>query len=115
MALDGLHTVDIIETMEKFLEQVRPPEEIRAQLDVNYSIDAQSIVINEVRPRWDNKDEYREYGIAKATYNRSKNEWKIFWKRADLKWHGYTPELTVKTLVEFLRVVKEDKHHCFWG
>jgi hypothetical protein len=115
MALDGLHAVNIIETMENFLERVRPPEHMRSQLDVNYSIDRQSIIINQVRPHWDNKDDYREYAVAKATYNRSKDHWKIFWKRADSKWHAYLPNPTAKTLAEFLQVVKEDKNHCFWG
>jgi hypothetical protein len=70
--------------MENFLDQVRPPEEMRSKLDVNYDIDGQSIVINELHPRWDNKDDYQEYGVAKATYNRSKNEWKSFWRQASL-------------------------------
>ena len=88
---------------------------MRVQLDVNYKIEGQSVLIYETRPRWDNKEEYRDYAIAKATYIRSKNHWKVFWMRADLKWHAYPPAPTVKSLQEFTQVVKEDKHHCFWG
>ena len=115
MTLDGLQTLDIIEIMENLLEKVRPPEDMRLQLDVNYKIEGQSVVIYETRPRWDNKKEYKDYAVAKATYVRSKNYWKVFWMRADLKWHAYLPAPTVKSLQEFTQLVKEDTHHCFWG
>jgi hypothetical protein len=115
MTLDGLHTVDIIETMENFLESERPPADMRSQLDINYLIEGQSVIINEVRPAWENKDEYREYPVAKATYVRTKNHWKVFWLRADFKWYAYPPQPIVQTLQEFSQLVKEDKHHCFWG
>jgi hypothetical protein len=115
MTLDGLHTVEIIETMENFLESVRPPVDIRSKLDITYTIEGQSVIINEVRPRWDRPNEYRQYAVAKATYVRAKNHWKVFWQRANLKWYVYPPKPSVKTLQEFVRLVKEDKHHCFWG
>ena len=44
-----------------------------------------------------------------------KNIWKVFWQRADLKWHSYEPKPTVKQLTDFLKLVDEDEHHCFKG
>jgi hypothetical protein len=46
---------------------------------------------------------------------RTRNHWKIYWKRQDLKWHGYEPQLEVRTLDDFLRVVDTDEYGCFFG
>jgi len=115
MSLDALKSVEIIEALEQYLERSRPPEHIRKDLDIGYKIDNQSIEIFEIRPSWKNPKETKETPVAKTTFVSSKNHWKVFWMRADLKWHGYTPKLEVKTLAEFLKLVEEDKHGCFWG
>jgi hypothetical protein len=115
MAIDGLKTVDIIEIMENYLEKVRPPEKIRKQLDLSYKIEDQSVILTESSPIWHNPIESAEYSYAKATFIKSKNVWKIFWLRANLKWYSYEPVPEVSTLKEFLKIVDEDEHHCFKG
>jgi hypothetical protein len=115
MVLDGLQTVDIIEAMENFLEMVRPSEDVRPQLDISYKIEGQSVFVLEIRPQFGNKQLYREYAVAKATYVRSENIWKVFWMRANLKWYSYLPQPVVGDIKEFAKLVREDKHHCFWG
>ena len=115
MAIDILKTVDIIEIMENYLEKVRPPENIRNQLDVGYIIEGQSVILAEIRPGWNIPIEYFSYGYAKATFIKSKNVWKIFWMRATLKWQLYEPMPEVMSLNEFLKVVDKDDYHCFKG
>ena len=53
--------------------------------------------------------------FAKATYVRTQKIWKIYWQRADLKWHSYEPVPTVKTIDAFCAAVEEDPYGCFWG
>jgi hypothetical protein len=115
MAIDTLKTLDIIEVMGNFIEKKRPPVHVRPQLDIDYRIDGQSVTVVEVRPRWDNPEVYRDSPRAKTTFVKAKNQWKVFWMRADLKWHSYAPKPYVLTLKEFTELVDEDKHHCFWG
>ena len=115
MAIDTLKTLDIIEVMENFVDKRRPPVHIRPKLDISYRIENQSVTIVEVRPKWDNPAVYRDTLIAKTTFIKSKNQWKVFWMRADLNWHSYTPKPYVRTLSEFTELVDEDKHACFWG
>lgn len=88
---------------------------MRHKIDLTYSIDKQSITILELRPGWAQPETTVEINIAKATFVQTKNCWKVFWQRSDLKWHSYTPSPTVQTVSEFVKVVEEDKHHCFWG
>lgn len=115
MAIDIFKTLEVIEVMENFVERRRPPEAIRNQLDLSYKIENQSIIVFEIRPRWDNPTEKMESPIAKTTYVKSGNCWKVFWMRADLKWHAYQPQPTVASLKHFTQLLEEDKHHCFWG
>ena len=115
MAIDALQTLDIIEAMENFIARKRPPEHIRLKLDIGYKIEQQSVIIFEIRPQWNKPEVIREHPVAKTTFVKTKNHWKVFWVRADLKWHAYPPAPTVKTISAFTKLVEEDKHHCFWG
>jgi hypothetical protein len=115
MAIDPLQTLEVIETLENFISKIRPPEHIRKELDIGYNIDGQAIIISEIRPQWDKPEIIHQYPVAKTTFVKAKNHWKVFWRRADLKWHSYTPKPIVQTIKEFTKLVEEDKLHCFWG
>lgn len=115
MALEFENEIEIIEVMEGYLINARPPEEIRNQLDINYKIESQSIVVFEIRPLWNNPNIKIESEIAKTTFVKKENIWKIFWFRADMKWHSYKPNPKVSSLKEFVKIVEEDKLGCFWG
>src|SRR5206468_3239800 len=115
MALDALNTVDIIELMENYIARTRPPEEIRNELDINYKIDNQSIILFEIRPSWPDKAQRMTHDFAKTTYNKKNGVWKVYWLRANLKWYLYEPCPTVKKLADFLQLVETDKYGCFKG
>jgi hypothetical protein len=115
MALDIIKTAETIHALEVFMDKRRPPENIRHEIDLDYKIENQSIIIFEVRPHWHKKDEKIESPIAKTTWVKTQKCWKIFWMRADLKWHSYQPAAVVETIEEFLKVVDKDAHGCFWG
>ena len=115
MALDLQHNLEIINIMENYLDQVRPEEEIRHELDLGYGIKNQSIELFEIRPVWNDPTRIQHLPYAKTTYIKSKNKWKIFWMRADLKWHGYTPNLYAKNLKTVLDIIDKDEYACFKG
>ena len=98
-----------------FVEQHRPPPHIRKELDLGYRVKDQSVEIFEIRPRWNNPQQKIEEMVAKATYVKKSGIWKIYWQRADMKWHSYDPMPEVSSLEEFLELVAEDKHCCFYG
>src|SRR5690606_6283219 len=108
-------SIDIIETMENYMVKVKPEPGIRKQLDVNYEIKDQSVILNAIRPIWNKPNEILTLGYAKATYVKNKKVWKIFWKRADNKWHTYKPRPTVNELKDFLNLVDQDEFGCFKG
>ncbi len=98
-----------------FIERIRPPQRIREQLDYGYRIENQSVEIFGVRPVWNNSSKQIEEKVARTTYVKKDKVWKIYWMRADLKWHRYEPYPTANNLEEFLGVVEKDAHGCFFG
>lgn len=115
MTFDYTKSDEIIKILENYLAEVRPDPEIRHKIDLGYQIIGQSVILNEILPRWDNPKEIMTINNAKATYVKNKNIWKVFWRRADNKWHPYTPNPIVKTLQDFLELVKKDECQCFYG
>src|SRR5687767_8841709 len=115
MALSELETAHMHKVVGEYMDRRRPPAHLRQKIDLGYRIQGQGVEIFEVSPAFSRPLEKVERLIAKATFVRSEDAWKVYWQRADLKWHRYEPVPTVKTLSEFLLVLEEDAHGCFWG
>jgi hypothetical protein len=98
-----------------YVEGKRPPAYIRKELDIGFRVKGQSVEIFEISPRWDDPQVILENPVAKATYVKAQKAWKVYWQRADLKWHGYEPNPAVASLKEFLAVVEADEYACFWS
>lgn len=98
-----------------FMANRRPPAHLRDELDLGYRVDGHSVEIFEIRPDWKDHAIRRERPVAKATFVRTKGVWRVFWMRADLKWHSYKENLEVRSLEAFLDVVDRDDYGCFFG
>lgn len=115
MAFTPQQLADIESSMADFMAKRRPPESIRDQVDLAWRIEGQSVVIYTIRPAWRDESRKIEEPVGRATFVRTKNRWRIYWMRADLKWHAYPPRPEVVFFDEYLAVVNEDEHGCFWG
>ena len=115
MALSEFELKRTEKLLAEFIQKRRPPPHVRSELDLAFRIKGQSVEIFEIRPYWRDSSKKLEHSVAKATYNKSKGSWSIFWQRADLKWHRYEPHLEAATIEEFLGVVGKDDHGCFFG
>lgn len=115
MAFDDLERKRHERDLAKFMERRRPPPEIRSKLDLGYKLDGQSVEIFEIRPHWRDNTKTTHTPLAKTTFVRSQNCWKVYWMRRDLKWHGYEPTPKVHSLAAFLDVVDRDEYSCFFG
>ena len=115
MTLSEFETKRCEKLVAEFIERRRPPLHVRSAVDLAFRMQDQRVEIFEVRPNWRDNTKLQEHSIAKATYNRSKRNWKVFWKRADLKWHSYQPAAEVASIEDFLAIVQKDEHGCFFG
>ncbi|HSC88696.1 MAG TPA: DUF3024 domain-containing protein [Polyangiaceae bacterium] len=101
--------------VKAFIESRRPPPHLRSQVDLAFRVAGQSVEIFEVRPHWKQPEIVLEHPVAKATYVKTTSTWRVFWHRSDLKWHRYGPVPEVRSLEDFIQLVAEDAHACFWG
>lgn len=115
MSLESMLTLEVIEALENYIEKIRPEEALRDKVDVAYKIENQSIIIYEIRPSFRQPKQKIESLVAKATFVKAKDYYKVFWLQSDLKWHSYKPLPTVKSIRDFIHVVSEDQYGCFWG
>jgi len=115
MALSKEELAEHKKLLDLYMEAIWPPEKIRPKLDVGYSIDDQTIELYEIRPFWNNPEKILNHPYARSTWVKVKNRWKVYWRRADQKWHAYKPFPEVSTLGDFLRLVEDDEYCCFKG
>ena len=115
MAFTETEALQVHSLMEDFMKQHRPHDHIRDKLDLSWRISGQSVEIFEIRPHYLKPDEKLEEEVARITYIRMQDHWKLFWMMSDLKWHGYDPKPIVPTLSEALIEVENDPHGCFFG
>ena len=115
MAFTELEQKRIEKAASRFIEKHRPAAHIRPELDLGFRLKGQSIEIFEIRPVWKTEHLKQERPVAKATYIKTQEMWRIFWQRADLKWHRYEPIPDVESIDEFLTIVGQDEYCCFWG
>ena len=115
VAFSELEKRRIEKVVDAYVQKRRPPPNIRPELDIGFRVKGQSVELFEIRPVWRRPNEIMEHPVAKATFVKTQAVWKIFWMRADLKWHSYPPVPAVGTVEKFLENVEADPHGCFWG
>ena len=110
-----MSVINILENSIKTnVEKIRPPVEVRNQLDIGYSFVNNSLILFEICPSFMDKSIIMNIEFAKARYYKSQEIWKVYWKRANENWELYqTPE--VSHIDKFFKIVKEDKYGCFFG
>lgn len=115
MAFNDIERKRVENAVRAFVEKHRPPEHLRDEVDLSFRFDGRSVELFEIRQRWDNPAEKIEERVAKARYLQSRDEWLVYWQRADLEWHKYGPKPEVRSIEAFLALVEEDEYACFFG
>lgn len=93
----------------------RTPEHRKEKLRFEYDIEKQNVYIYEIRPYWHEPKESSRMVFAKLTYVKSRNIWKLYWKRASGKWERYAPKESDKDLRKLVREIDIDSYGCFFG
>lgn len=104
----------VAKEVQAFLKKVRPKAELLHKLDYGFRYHNRCVILFSIRPRFDDKSKKTEDTFAKARYIGTRKIWKVYWMRGNLRWHPYEPH-EVGSLRAFLKLVAQDKHHCFFG
>ena len=114
MAFGELELKRIEQTVGEFCRK-RSPAHLRDKLRLEYSVKGHEVIIFERRPKWDNPKEWTELPVAKLKFIRSANKWRLYWQRADLKWHEYPGQSSSDRINDLVREVDADPLACFFG
>ena len=115
MAFDDLELKRIDNSVGALCRRRTRPD-LRHELEFIYEIDGHNVSVYEVRPAWRDPSQKTKLGVARFKYVRSRNEWRLYWMRRDLKWHRYNvEEAQSKRLEPLVRVVEEDRLCAFFG
>ena len=114
MAFNDLEMKQIERTVGVLCSR-RSPANIKDQLQCKYRIKRQAVVVYEWRPRWNKPDEWAASDVAKLKFIRRQGEWRLYWMRADLKWHAYPGLPSSRDLADLVREIDRDPHGCFFG
>jgi hypothetical protein len=93
----------------------RAPAHLQDKIRLRYAVTNQDVLIQELRPDWNDPSEWIELDIAKLRYVRTADEWRLYWKRASGKWWLYEPYSSSKTLSSMVNEIDIDSDGCFFG
>lgn len=114
MPFSDLERKRIEQTVDDFCDK-RSPVQLKDKLRLVYAVKGHEVVISERRPRWDNQTEWTETPVAKLKFIRSAGKWRLYWMRADLKWHEYPGLSSSPRLDDLVREIDADPLACFFG
>jgi len=89
--------------------------QLKDKLQLGYSVKGHEIIIFERRPKWDHLKEWIESPVAKLKFIRSANKWRLYWQRADLKWHEYPGPSSSDRIGDLVQEIDADTLACFFG
>lgn len=113
MAFSELERKRIEQVVGTFCRR-RSPGHLKDKLRLEYSVKGHDVVIVERRPRWDNQSEWTESPVAKLKFIRSVGKWRLYWMRADMKWHEYPGLSSSSCLDELVQEIDADPLACFF-
>jgi hypothetical protein len=103
------------ETKLKIFCEERVPEEIRNKIKMTYETNGNKITIFEEREPWTGKGPWTKMPIAQIRYNEEKDNWTIYWRDRNEKWHLYTDLNPRKQIEEIIKEIDSDPNGIFWG
>lgn len=115
MAFSELEIKRAEKILAAFVVRRGPPPEYYQEVQLCFRLLDAGVEIYEKRAVFQKPTQMVEIPIAKVQFVKSRGVWKVYWQRADMKWHIYQPQGEVKSLEEFVAVVEADEHYCFFG
>lgn len=114
--MSQVKVIDLIENMiQKYIEEMRPPIDIRDKLDIGYKYKNNTLEIYEIRPHWKNKEIIRNHSFAKAKFIKSRNTWDIYWMRANGNWIKLKTSSKTNSINHVFEIINTDEQNCFFG
>jgi hypothetical protein len=111
----GLPDLDVAR-VRRWCEQ-RIPSHIKDQLRLECDITVRHLTIVECRPPWreDLGTEWTRFPIARLHYVKTTNQWSLYWRDRNLRFHKYDQLPPSPSIGDLLDEIDRDPTHLFWG
>ena len=107
MAFTDFERAVNLKALKSFIEQRRPPEHIRPQLDIGFSVVGQTVDIFEIRPDWQDKTTIDSLSSCAGEVRQNEGAvGALLDAQRDLKWHAYEPDHVHSTLASALKTAR---------
>ena len=93
----------------------RIPARIRNQIRLGLRISGHHVVLFEERPAFRPPHAWQELPVAKFTFVRTRNVWRLLCQHRDLRWHEYQRMPTARRFDTLLQEVDSDPTGIFFG
>lgn len=91
--------------------------DVRDQIRYEFDVGGRTITVLECRPPWreDLGPEWTRFPICRFRYTKVRNEWSLYWRDRNLKFHEYDIVQPTPHLDELIQYVQNDSSGLFWG
>jgi hypothetical protein len=86
-----------------------------AKLRYGYQFEGPAVLLLERRPHFEPPPDWREAGVAKFRYVKSRDVWRPLCQHRDLRWHVCTPLPEATGPRRLVAEVQRDPTGIFWG
>ena len=114
MAFGELELKRIDKIVGKFCRRMSPAH-LKGKLRLEFAVKGHEVMIYERRPKWVNPSEWMDSPVAKLKFIRTASKWRLYWMRADLKWHEYPGRSSSDDIADLVGEVEADPLACFFG
>lgn len=92
------------------------PAAVRNEVRLSYKIRGNNVTLFEERAPWHpDMEEWTTSNIAQVRYNSKKNEWSLYCRDRNSKWHPYALLPPTTDIDKVLKEIDEDPTAIFWG
>lgn len=111
MALNETEIADIKQCMGSFMKKRRPPTFVRDEVDLQYRIIGNEVIISRVN--YINNKKY-DSPIAKIVLNRPHTSWNLYSLVKPNQWIAAVKE-SIPSFSDAIKIVENDVRGCFFG
>ena len=105
--------------VRKWIDQRNADIPLRARDQIRFEIDLtdRTITVLECRAPWraDSGSDWTRFPICRFRYTKSREEWSLYWRDRNLKFHEYDLVAPTPQIDELIEEVKHDRTGIFWG
>jgi len=100
--------------IEKWCRE-RVPEQHWDKVKVEADVAPAHVTIVEVRPPWDGRGEHTRFPIARLHCTVASNQWSLYWRDRNLKFHTYDRTRPTANVQELLDYIANSGDPIFFG